>query len=230
MPNNIYDEEEIEKIIHYNFKDKTLLKLAFTHTSFAFENKISSNERLEFLGDAVLSFVVADYLYKNYDAPEGEMTKWRSKIVSSKNLCDIIDALKLNEYLMVGGSFKNQDVTQSMKEDLFESLVGALYIDAGLEKTKKFILKLIDFKNILKQKDINYKSILQEEVQKVKGANMVYFTYEIPDKKSNFCAELYINDIFVCRSISLSKKQAQVDCAKIALYDKEKLRKIINQI
>ena len=230
MPRDNYDEEKIEKIIHYNFKDKSLLKLAFTHKSFAFENKLESNERLEFLGDSVLNFVVAENLYQNFDAEEGKMTKWRSKIVSSKSLSDIVDSLRLSEFLIVGGSFKNQIATQSMKEDLFESLVGAIYIDAGLEKTKKFIFKFIDLKEKINKKDIDYKSILQEEVQKVKGANMVYFTYEMPSDNSKFCSELYINDIFICRSENFSKKLAQSDCARLALDDKEKLKEIIKQV
>lgn len=225
MSNN-FDEKKIEKIIHYGFKNKELLKTAFTHSSYANEKKVASNERLEFLGDAVLNMAVAEELYNNYNVEEGQMTKWRAKMVNSENLATIIEDLGLDKYLRVGKSYSSVDLSKSMKEDLFESIVGAIYTDTSFDKAKRFIFRFINTKKSVKKKDVDYKSALQELVQKHKGANLVYFTYEIPKNPGMFCAEVYINDVFVARTESESKKQAQVECAKLALLDKEKLSEI----
>ena len=222
-----FDVKKIEKIIHYSFKNKEILKTAFTHSSYANDNGVASNQRLEFLGDAILNFAVADSLYNNYDVEEGQMSKWRSKMVNSDNLSGIIETLKLDEFLLLGKSFSNQEKSKSIKEDLFESLVGAIYTDSSLEKAKRFIFRFINIKKSVKKKDVDYKTTLQELVQKVKGANLVYFTYEIPRQAGMFCSEIYINDIFIARSESTSKKQAQIDCAKLALKDKLELKKIL---
>jgi ribonuclease-3 len=128
---------------------------------------------------------------------------------------------------MLGKSFGKSEPSKSIKEDLFESLVGAIFVDSSLEKAKRFIFRFIDINKSVKKKDVDYKSLLQEEVQKVKGANLVYFTYEVPRQPGNFCAEIYINDVFVARSTSTTKKQAQIDCAKLALSEKAKLKEII---
>ena len=147
-----FDTKKIEKIIHYSFKDKELLKTAFTHSSYANDVGVASNQRLEFLGDAVLNFAVADYLYNNYDVEEGQMSKWRAKMVNSDNLSGIIETLKLDEYLLLGKSFSRQEKSKSIKEDLFESLVGAIYTDSSIEKAKRFIFRFIDIKKSVKKK------------------------------------------------------------------------------
>ena len=123
---------------------------------------------------------------------------------------------------------KKQDFTKSMREDLFESIVGAIYLDSSLEKARRFILRFIDTTNMNKKKDIDYKSLLQERIQSTHGANLVYFTYEDPLEKGRFCSEVYINDIFVARAFSRSKKNAQLECAKLALSDDKTLDKILN--
>lgn len=222
-----FDIKKIEKIIHYGFKNKDILKTAFTHSSYANEHNVASNQRLEFLGDSILNFAVADYLYNNFNVEEGQMSKWRSKMVNSDNLAEIIESLELDQYIMLGKSFGKQNPAKSIKEDLFESIVGAIYVDSSLEKAKRFIFRFIDINKSVKKKDVDYKSLLQEEVQKVKGSNLVYFTYEIPRQPGNFCAEIYVNDVFLARSVATTKKQAQIDCAKLALKDKTELKKIL---
>ena len=224
--NNNFDAKKIEKIIHYSFKNKDLLKTAFTHSSYAYEKKVESNERLEFLGDSVLNLAVSEELYNNYKVEEGQMSKWRSKMVNSETLSQIIEGLELDKFLLTGKSFSSFDLSKSMKEDLFESIVGAIYTDTSFEKAKRFIFRFINTKKSVKKKDVDYKSSLQEIVQKHKGANLVYFTYETPKNPGMFCSEVYINDIFIARSESESKKQAQVECAKLALLNKEKLKEI----
>lgn len=222
-----FDEKKIEKIIHYGFKNRQLLKLAFTHSSFANQNGAASNERLEFLGDSILSFLVAEELYNKFDVEEGKMSKWRAKMVNSDNLANIITALKLDEFLLVGKSFGKYAISQSMKEDLFESLVGAIYLDSSMDKAKRFIFRFINTTSSVKKKDLDFKTQLQERVQQVKGSTLVYFTYAVPNDPGTYCAEVYINDIFVARSTAQSKKQAQIDCAKVALSDEEKLEKFL---
>ncbi len=222
-----FETNKIEKIIHYSFKNKELLKTAFTHSSYANQNNVKSNQRLEYLGDSILNFVVADYLYNNFDVEEGQMSKWRSKMVNSDNLSSIIDNLGLDKYLLLGKSFASQEVAKSLKEDLFESIVGAIYLDTSIEKAKRFVFRFIDVKKSVRKKSIDYKTALQEEVQKVKGSNLVYITYELPNNPGNFCAEVYVNDIFISSSVSTTKKQAQIECAKIALQEKTTLKEAL---
>ncbi len=224
---NEFDVKKIEKIIHYQFKNKNTLQTAFTHSSFANENNKKSNERLEFLGDSILNFLIAEELFNKFDEEEGKLSKWRAKMVNSDTLSTIIDQLGLHNFLLVGKSFKNKELTNSIKEDLFESIVGAIYIDSSLEKTKRFVFRFINLNKIVKQKDADYKSLLQEKVQKVKGSNLVYFTYEIPNQPDTFCAEVYINDVFVSRSIASNKKKAQMQCAKMALDNAKTIDKIL---
>lgn len=222
-----FDYKKVEKIIHYCFKDKTLLQTAFTHSSYANQNSVKSNERLEYLGDSILNFVIAEQLFNNYDVEEGQLSKWRSKLVNTDALCNIIERLGLDKFLLVGGSFKNQPLTRSIKENLFESIIGAIYLDSSLDKARRFITRFIDTDKAVKKENVDYKTVLQEVVQKTKGANLVYFTYENPLENGTFVAEVYINDIFVARSTSSSKKEAQIECAKLALSDQKLLDKIL---
>ncbi len=223
------DYKKIEKIIHYGFKNKDILKTAFTHSSYANQHNVESYERYEYLGDSILNFVIADSLFKSYEnEQEGTLTKWRAKLVNSDNLSYIIKELDLEKFVLIGDSAKKQDFTKSMREDLFESIVGAIYLDSSLEKARRFILRFIDTTNMNKKKDIDYKSLLQERIQSTHGANLVYFTYEDPLEKGRFCSEVYINDIFVARAFSRSKKNAQLECAKLALSDDKTLDKILN--
>lgn len=218
----------IERTIHYRFKDKSLLETAFTHSSFANQNKTESNERLEFLGDSILDFVIAEAMYNNFKVAEGSLSKGRATLVNSANLSKIIKSLKVEQFLRLGSSFKGQSLSTSVREDLFEALVGAIYLDSSMDKAKRFVLRFIDIEDAL-SKDNDYKTRLQEVVQKVGGASLVYFTYEAPDKEDMFCAEVYINDLFVARSYAHSKKQAQIQCAKLVLGDKKRLNNVLKQ-
>lgn len=220
--------KKIEKIIHYCFKNKKLLVTAFTHSSYAHQYGEKSNERLEYLGDSILNFVIARELFNNYDVEEGQLSKWRSKLVNTDSLSRIVEEQKLDNFLLLGGSFKNQTLAKPIKEDLFESIVGAIYLDSSMDKASRFILRFIDPKVSIKKAEIDYKSLLQERVQQKKGANLVYFTYEDPLVAGDFCSEVYINDFFVARSKSQNKKSAQMECAKLALENEKLLNKILD--
>lgn len=225
---NSSDIKKIEKIIHYSFKDKANLVEAFTHSSYANQHGCTSYERLEFLGDAILDFVIASELYNKSNLKEGELSKSRARLVNSSSLIKIIDNLKLSSFIRVGDSVKSLDNANSIKEDLFESIVGAIYIDSSLDKARRFITRFIDVNTSFNKVTlIDYKSLLQEKVQRIKGSNLVYFTYEDPTNNGDFCAEVYINDVFVARAFSKNKKTAQMECARLAMQDEKTLEKIL---
>lgn len=136
---------KIETIIGYNFNNKKLLEQAFIHSSYSNEHKVESNERLEFLGDAVLEFVVTDVLYKNFFLKEGMLTKYRASLVSQPTLAFIIEELKLDQFLIKGkGEKNNMFDSKAIKCDLFEAIVGAIYLDGGINKVKNWILSCLE--------------------------------------------------------------------------------------
>ena len=157
----VFQLSQIEKIIGYSFNNPEILIVAFTHASFSNEKKgEKNNERLEFLGDSVLGFIVAEHLFKNTNEDEGDMTQLKQSIVSFKPLSETCKKLKLAEYMFVG---EKVAVTDKLQENLMESLIGAMYLDGGIEPCKKFIVKhLINKYLTLGQKVIDYKSELNE--------------------------------------------------------------------
>ena len=138
----------LEEKIGYNFKDKKYLSVALTHSSFANEKKgkVKSNERLEFLGDAVLSIVVSDYIFKKLPyLPEGELTKLRASLVCEKSLCGFAKELELGKYLKLSkGETKSGGANRaSILSDAFEAVIASVYLDGGIEEAKKFILRFV---------------------------------------------------------------------------------------
>src|SRR3990167_2541191 len=136
--------EELEKKLKINFKDKSLLERAFIHRSYINEHtklKLEHNERLEFLGDAVLELAVTRYLYLNFYNPEGELTNWRSALVRTESLAEIATLLGLGNYLMLSrGEDKGGGRTRkTLLANVFEALLGALYLDQGYEAAEKFV-------------------------------------------------------------------------------------------
>ena len=166
--------KELERVIHYSFKDKSLLYLAMTHSSYANEHnksKLENNERLEFLGDAVLELTVSSFLYDEYkDVNEGELTKTRASMVCEQTLFLCAQDIELNKYILLG---KGEEATGGRKRpsvvsDAMEALIGAIYLDSGLESAKGFINM-----NILKDKNI------LENSQGCFLLNIAYFFYVI---------------------------------------------------
>ena len=157
----VFNLSEIEKIIGYSFNNPQVLKTAFTHASFANEKKgEKNNERLEFLGDSVLGLVVAEYLFKNTNEDEGDMTQLKQSIVSFKPLSTTCKKLNLSSHMLVG---EKVSVTDKLQENLMESIIGAIYLDGGIVPAEKFIVKNL-IKPYLKKggKVIDYKSELNE--------------------------------------------------------------------
>ena len=158
--------EELQEVLHYTFKNPALLRIALTHTSYANESKVATthNERLEFLGDSVLSVVVADYLFHQSGRPEGELTRMRASLVSEDALFQFAQEIQLGEYLRLGhgedlGGGRSRP---SVVSDAFEAVIAALYLDGGMEAARNFILPFITEG---KTAEDDYKTRLQEIVQ-----------------------------------------------------------------
>lgn len=136
--------KEIENIIGYKFTNKNLLQTAFVHSSYSNEHKVENNEKLEFLGDAVLELVITDELYSNFDLKEGKLTQYRASLVSQPTLAFVIEELQLDKFLLVSkGVHNNASDSKAIKCDLYEAIVGAIYVDGGFAQAKKFILSVL---------------------------------------------------------------------------------------
>ncbi len=202
--------------------DLKLYKIALTHTSFANENKVISYERLEFLGDSVLQLIMSEYLYLHDKSEEGEMTKNRSMYVCENALYEYSIKLKLNEYLFLGhGEIENGGkYRKAIVADIFESFIGAMYLDQGFEFVKKFIhyhiIPVIENNEIEFNDD--YKSLLQEQVQTDKRSlQYLIIDEDGPAHNKTFTVEVRIDNIIYGRGIGHSKKSAEQLAAKDAL-------------
>ena len=216
---------ELEDIIGYSFRDKKLLKKALSHPSYSSEaglQRSESNQRLEFLGDAVLEAVISDYLYRVHpDLEEGELTRIRASLVFETALAVCARDLGLGEYLLLGigeersgGREKN-----SILSDAFEAVIGAIYIDGGIDQAAAFIHRSVisDIDELSLFRDS--KSLIQEFVQKERGGTFRYETASLggPDHMKRFKSELYIDDELVSSGTGQSKKTAEQAAAQAAL-------------
>ncbi len=222
------DFSKFEKKINIIFKNKSLIKQAFVHRSYINENKSSGlehNERLEFLGDAVLELVVTDYLYNKYPGkPEGELTAFRSSLVNSTTLADVATKLGINNFLLLskGESKDTGRARQYILANTFEAVIGAIYIDQGYEVAKTFIsLTIFDLIEGIVEKGswIDAKSNFQEKAQEEVGITPSYKTIkEIgPDHNKQFTVGLYLESKLVAEGAGKSKQEAEQDAAKKAL-------------
>lgn len=219
--------KEFEKIINYNFKNKRLLREALTHSSFANEHKSSNmkcNERLEFLGDAVLSIVVADYIFNNCpQLPEGELTKLRAALVCEKALFKFGKTINLGEYLLLSKGEKNGGGAErpSIVSDAFEAVIAAIYLDSGMEAAKKHILRFIipEINNRNTKPFKDYKTTLQEIVQKNPGEKLQYqlVSETGPDHDKHFVFDVLLNSNVIGTGGGRSKKEAEQNAAREAL-------------
>lgn len=216
---------ELEGKISYRFRNPDLLRNALTHSSYANESSaMSSNERLEFLGDSVLGIVTAEYLYRHFKhLPEGELTKLRSSVVCERSLFHFARDLGLGEYLQLGRGEVNTGGRErpSILADAFEALIAAIYLDGGLENARNFILRYI--KPGLKHREArsfkDYKTILQEVIQQNPEEKLQYvLTSESgPDHDKEFEVELLLNSNVIGRGNGRSKKEAEQRAAREAL-------------
>lgn len=213
----IFYAHECEEIIGYTFKDKAILRRCFTHTSYSNEHKQESYERLEFLGDSILNFVVAEYLMNATDGDEGDLTKRRSQLVSSKPIADAIINLGLEQYILLGEGEKGKKVNQNVCSDVFEAIIAGIYYDGGFENAKKFI-----YDNLLKSKNkkvVDNKSKLQELVQKYKLGKIEYrlLSKTGPDHMPEFSCGVCIDGKLLSQGTAGSKKKAEQIAAETAI-------------
>ena len=216
---------ELENRIHYTFKNKKLLHEALSHSSYANEGKRTrSNERLEFLGDSVLSIIVAKHLFTHYThLPEGELTKLRASLVCEKSLHEFACDFGLGEFLLLG---KGEELTggrerPSIIADAFEALLAAIYLDGGMEQARKFVLQFIpEHLNPKQAKGLNdYKTTLQEIIQQNREEKIEYVLADEkgPDHAKVFTAEVLLNSNVIGVGEGSSKKQAEQNAAREAL-------------
>ncbi len=216
------DIDKLQKTIGYTFKNANLLTLALTHPSYSSEaglERYKSNQRLEFLGDAVLELVVSDYLYKEHPTEEeGELTRKRSSLVFEAALAVCARNIGLGEFILLGiGETGCRGYEKpSILSDAFEALIGAMYLDGGIDAARTFIYKFvterIDELSLLH----DGKSLIQKYVQKTAGNTLFYQTEEvIPTDGALRCfrASLYINGELISEGIGQSKKIAEQDAA-----------------
>ncbi len=195
----------------YNFKNKELLNRALTHSSKSADNY----ERLVFLGDGILDFVVGEYLFKQSDMDEGKLTVLRSHFVSEVNLCKVFDKLQLEKDVVLGKSYQGA-ISKAIKGDVVEAIIAGIYLDSGLERAKEFIVKNLELKTYKSVVDDNYKSKLQELIQSSFKCKMQYVT-EKDENSENFTSKFFMDEDEISTGIGQSKLEAEQNAAHIAI-------------
>ena len=218
--------KDLEIAIGYRFRNISLLQNALTHSSYANErwhNSLLSNERLEFLGDSVLGMLVAEYLYRNFpDRPEGELTRMRADMVCEQTLAAVANRIGLGEHLLLGhgeeqGGGRGRN---SILADAVESVIAACFLDGGMEAAlgivQKFILVEVPVKKL---HNTDYKTALQELVQRKKNQTLIYALVgqSGPDHNKQFVVEVSLNGAMVGKGTGTSKKRAEQDAARAAI-------------
>ena len=219
------DYEKLETELGYVFNNKELLSQALTHTSYAYENKVQSNEKLEFLGDAILEVTISKFLYKNYtNLTEGEMTKVRAAVVCEQSLYEVAKKHNFSDFLNLGKS----EIANHGKErpailaDSVEAVIAAIYIDSNMENAEKFIISNLKDSVKIASKHVgmkDYKTVLQEKLQVHGAINIEYITIDEsgPDHDKTFTVELKVNGETKTFGKGRSKKEAEMQAAKKAL-------------
>ena len=199
----------ISERLGYVFKDESLLTQALTHCSKSAKNY----ERLEFLGDSILDFVVGEYFYKITDKNEGELTVLRSRFISEQYLSKIFDELGLEKDVLVGKSYKGA-ISKAIKGDIIEAIIAGIYLESGLERTREFIEEKLHLENYKNIKDTNYKSKLQELIQANFKCKMSYVTEKVDDK---FISKFFMDDDEIAMGEGDSKAEAEQNCARVVI-------------
>lgn len=225
---NEKDFSKLEKKLGVKFHNIRNLKQAMVHRSYLNENpnfELDNNERLEFLGDAVLEIIVTEYLYHNFDNPEGELTNWRASLVNSKILSSIAQELRMEDYLFLSrgeSKDKNTKARQYILADAFEAVIGVIYLDRGMNAVKKFIAKniLVRLPEILEKKSyLDPKSRFQELAQEKTGITPSYkvLSTQGPDHNKKFEVGLCLDSKLITIGDGTSKQEAQIEAARKAL-------------
>lgn len=219
--------EKLEKSIDYKFKNKNLLSKALTHTSYAYENKVESNEKLEFLGDSILEFISSKYIYNNYKKlKEGEMTKVRAEVVCEDSLYKVAKRHNFSDFILIGKSEANSkgNFKPAILADSIEATIAAIYFDGGLDEAEKFIINNLKdaIENSTKHVGMkDFKTVLQEKLQENGIAHIEYkiIKEEGPDHAKIFTSEVIYNGKILAVGIGKTKKAAEMEAAKKALEE-----------
>ncbi len=217
--------KKLELELGYEFKNKSLLKQALTHTSYAYEHNIESNEKLEFLGDSILEFVSSEYLYKNYiNLKEGEMTKVRATVVCENSLYKVAKLHNFSDFLYLGKSERLNKGKErpAILADSVEAVIAAMYLDGGLEVASKFIISNLKDEIEIASKNVglkDYKTVLQEKLQEKGEVKIEYIIIgeSGPDHDKLFESEVRYNNKVLATGKGKSKKQAEMQAAQKAL-------------
>ncbi|OQA36812.1 MAG: Ribonuclease 3 [Parcubacteria group bacterium ADurb.Bin326] len=223
---------QLEKIIGFKFDNQDLLVQAVVHRSYLNEHpdfKLDHNERLEFLGDAVLELAVTEYLYDNYPNPEGELTNWRASLVNGDSLAEVGKKLGIEEFILMSrGESRDKDSKARMYilANAMEAIIGAIYLEHGFSSAKKFILKniIVKLEDIIKKKlYIDPKSNFQEKAQEKEGVTPSYkmISSQGPDHAKVFKVGVYLDKELVATGEGSSKQEAQIQAAQNALIKKK---------
>lgn len=217
--------ERLQENIKYKFNNIELLKTALTHTSYAYDHEIQSNEKLEFLGDSILEFVSSQYIYKNYPKlKEGEMTKVRATVVCESSLYKVAGLHDFSDFLYIGKSEQHSKGNKkpAILADSVEAVIAAMYLDGGLEPASKFIIENLKDEIAVATQHVgekDYKTMLQEKLQEHGKVKIVYRIVKEtgPDHDKSFEAEVEVNGKELARGKGKSKKLAEMGAAKKAL-------------
>lgn len=227
----IFDIDGIESRIGYRFKDKMLLRKCFTHSSYANEHGAEDNELLEFFGDAIIEFIVTEYLYNNSAGDEGKLTVKRAGVVSREPLLKAVNELGLASFMLLGkGQQMNAHSDEKLFSSVYEALVAGIYLDGGIAAAKKFvkdtIIKDFDFKEraLRREMSCESKNEFQEYVQKKKLGSVSYQTLAKtgPDHKPEFRVAALLNGTSIAEGKGYTKRLAEASAAKLAV---ERLKK-----
>lgn len=219
------DIEKLEEILHIEFNNKELLKIAITHSSYANQKNIEYNERLEFLGDSVLQIIISEYLFLNYkDKTEGELSKKRALIVCENSLFKVANTWDLGDYIFMS---KGEEITGgrtrvSILADCVEAIIAAIYLDKGINIAKNFVLTNFNIIIQMAMKNqiiLDYKTRLQEVLQKNGDVDIKYdlLKYEGPPHRRKFYISVVFNGALKGEGSGFSKKEAEQDAAQTAL-------------
>lgn len=218
-------KQELQKNIGYQFEDESLLNKAMTHTSYAYENNVESNEKLEFLGDSILEFISSKYIFKNYpNLKEGEMTKVRAEVVCEDSLYLVAQKHHFSDFLYLG---KSEELSMGKTKpailaDSVEALIAAIYFDGGLAEAEKFIIE--NLKDAVEKSSKNvgmkdHKTVLQEKLQEHGNVHIVYEVINTkgPDHDKTFISQVSCDGKILATGEGKTKKQAEMQAAQKAL-------------
>ncbi len=217
--------ERLERSLGYAFSNKELLKKALTHTSYAYEHSVESNEKLEFLGDSILEFISSIYLFEKYShLKEGEMTKVRATVVCEKSLYKVAKMHNFSDFLYLGKSERQTggEDRPAILADSVEAVIAAMFLDGGIEVAEKFIIENLKDEIEIASKNVgqkDYKTVLQEKLQENGEVEIKYtILREIgPDHDKTFEAQVECDNIKLAVGTGKSKKQAEMEAARKAL-------------